>query len=101
MVLLFNGHTALDSMIESGERNKERFQGELFAVYVCQLGRSKRERVTIRKYFDAAKKARCLDRSAGKRRSGIGDSGLCASETHYADFHRAQRPQLLAGPYLL
>ena len=44
-------------MIESGERNKERFQGELYAVYVCEPGRSKRERVTIRRYFDAAKKA--------------------------------------------
>src|SRR5260370_21030405 len=44
-------------MIESGERNKERFQGELHAVYVCEPGRSKRERATIRRYFDAAKKA--------------------------------------------
>ncbi len=57
MVLLFNGHTALESVIENGERNKERFQGELYAVYVCEPGRSKRERITIRKYFDAAKKA--------------------------------------------
>src|SRR6266436_5503427 len=45
------------AMIESGERNKERFQGELYAVYVCEPGRSKRERVMIRRYFDAAKKA--------------------------------------------
>jgi two-component system, OmpR family, sensor histidine kinase KdpD len=45
------------AMIESGERNRERFQGELYAVYVCERGRSKRERVTIRRYFDAAKKA--------------------------------------------
>jgi two-component system sensor histidine kinase KdpD len=45
------------AMIESGERNKERFQGELYAVYVCEPGRSKRERVTIRRYFDAAKQA--------------------------------------------
>ena len=44
-------------MIESGERNKERFQGELYAVYVCEPGRSKRDRVIIRRYFDAAKKA--------------------------------------------
>src|ERR1700675_172101 len=45
------------AMIQSGIRNKDRFQGELYAVYVCERGRSKRERVTIRKYFDAAKKA--------------------------------------------
>jgi two-component system sensor histidine kinase KdpD len=50
-------HSNAPAMIESGERNKERFQGELYAVYVCEPGRSKRERVTIRKYFDAAKKA--------------------------------------------
>src|SRR5260370_42542050 len=50
-------HSNAPAMIESGERNKERFQGELHAVYVCEPGRSKRERVTIRRYFAAAKKA--------------------------------------------
>jgi two-component system sensor histidine kinase KdpD len=50
-------HSNALAMIESGARNKERFQGELYAVYVCERGRTKRERVTIRKYFDAAKKA--------------------------------------------
>src|SRR5260370_30879921 len=50
-------HSNAPAMIESGERNKERFQGELYAVYVCEPGRSKRERVTIRRYFDAAKNA--------------------------------------------
>ncbi len=50
-------HSNAPAMIESGERNKERFQGELYAVYVCESGRSKRERVTIRRYFEAAKKA--------------------------------------------
>jgi two-component system, OmpR family, sensor histidine kinase KdpD len=50
-------HSNALAMIESGERNKERFQGELYAVYVCEPGRSKRERVRIRRYFDAAKKA--------------------------------------------
>ena len=50
-------HSNALAMIESGERNKERFQGELYAVYVCEPGRSKRERDTIRRYFDAAKKA--------------------------------------------
>jgi two-component system sensor histidine kinase KdpD len=49
-------HSNAPAMIESGERNKERFQGELYAIYVCEPGRSKRERVTIRRYFDAAKK---------------------------------------------
>src|SRR6267154_1896940 len=44
-------HSNARAMIESGERNKERFQGELYAVYVCAPGRSKRERVTIRAYF--------------------------------------------------
>jgi two-component system sensor histidine kinase KdpD len=50
-------HSNAPAMIESGERNKERFQGELYAVYVCEPGRSKRERATIRRYFDAAKRA--------------------------------------------
>jgi two-component system sensor histidine kinase KdpD len=50
-------HSNALTMIESGNRNKERFQGELYAVYVCEPGRSKRERVAIRRYFDAAKKA--------------------------------------------
>jgi two-component system sensor histidine kinase KdpD len=45
------------AMMEIGERDKERFQGELHAVYVCEPGHSKRETATIRKYFDAAKKA--------------------------------------------
>jgi two-component system sensor histidine kinase KdpD len=50
-------HSNALAMIESGKRNKERFQGELYAVYVCEPGRSKRERATIRRYFDAAKEA--------------------------------------------
>jgi two-component system sensor histidine kinase KdpD len=50
-------HSNALAMVESGERNKERFQGELYAVYVCGPGRSKRDRVIIRRYFDAAKKA--------------------------------------------
>lgn len=50
-------HSNALAMIDSGERNKERFQGELYAVYVCEPGRSKRERATIRRYFEAAKKA--------------------------------------------
>jgi two-component system sensor histidine kinase KdpD len=50
-------HSNALAMIESGKRNKERFQGDLYALYVCEPGRSKRERATIRRYFDAAKKA--------------------------------------------
>jgi two-component system sensor histidine kinase KdpD len=45
------------TMIERGERNKERFQGELYAVYVCEPGRSKKEKATIRQYIDLAEKA--------------------------------------------
>jgi Osmosensitive K+ channel His kinase sensor domain len=36
-------HSNALAMIESGKRNKERFQGEIYAVYVCEPGRSKRE----------------------------------------------------------
>lgn len=50
-------HSNALTMIESGERNKERFQGELYAVYVCEHGRAEREGATIGRYFDAAKKA--------------------------------------------
>jgi two-component system, OmpR family, sensor histidine kinase KdpD len=50
-------HSNAPAMIESGARNKERFQGELHAVYVCEPGRSKRDRVKIRRYFDEARKA--------------------------------------------
>jgi two-component system sensor histidine kinase KdpD len=50
-------HSNAPAMIESGARNKERFQGDLYAVYVCEPGRSKREGVAIRRYFAAAEKA--------------------------------------------
>jgi two-component system sensor histidine kinase KdpD len=56
-LLCMTPHSNALAMIESGKRNKERFQGELHAVYVCEPGRSKRERATIRRYFEAAKKA--------------------------------------------
>jgi len=56
-LLCLTPHSNAPAMIESGERNKERFQGELYTVYVCEPGRSKRDRVMIRKYFDAAQKA--------------------------------------------
>jgi two-component system, OmpR family, sensor histidine kinase KdpD len=46
-------HSDALAMIESGERNKERFQGELYAVYVCEHGRSQKEMATIQKYFGA------------------------------------------------
>ena len=34
-------HSDALTMLESGERDKERFQGELYAVYVCEPGRYK------------------------------------------------------------
>ena len=45
------------TMIESGKRNKERFQGELYAVYVCEPGQSRKDAVKIRRYLEAAEKA--------------------------------------------
>jgi two-component system, OmpR family, sensor histidine kinase KdpD len=44
-------------MIESGRRNKERFQGELYAVYVCEPGQSRKDGARIRRYLDAAEQA--------------------------------------------
>jgi two-component system, OmpR family, sensor histidine kinase KdpD len=50
-------HSNAFAMIESGQRNKERFQGELYAVYVCEPGQSRRDAVKIRQYLEAAEKA--------------------------------------------
>lgn len=50
-------HSNAQAMLESGERNKGRFQGELYAVYVCEPGGSQRDRVMIQGYLDTAKKA--------------------------------------------
>jgi len=45
------------AMIESGKRNKERFQGELHVVYVCQRGRPEDDSSTVETYLEAARKA--------------------------------------------
>jgi two-component system sensor histidine kinase KdpD len=50
-------HSDALTMIEKGERNKERFQGELYALYVSESGKSKEENATIQTYMDLAKKA--------------------------------------------
>jgi len=50
-------HSDALAMIESGKRNKERFQGELHAVYVCEPGQSRKDAVKIRRYLEAAEKA--------------------------------------------
>jgi two-component system, OmpR family, sensor histidine kinase KdpD len=50
-------HSDALAMIESGERNKERFQGELYVVYVCEPGQSRKDAVKIRRYLEAAEQA--------------------------------------------
>jgi two-component system sensor histidine kinase KdpD len=50
-------HSDALTMIEKGERNKERFQGELYAVYVSESGQSRQEKAAIQTYMEAAKKA--------------------------------------------
>jgi two-component system, OmpR family, sensor histidine kinase KdpD len=44
-------------MIESGKRNKERFQGELHVVYVRQGSRSEDEHALVETYLEAARRA--------------------------------------------
>lgn len=45
------------AMIESGKRNKERFQGELYVVYVRQDGLPEQERSRIEEFLDSARQA--------------------------------------------
>jgi len=45
------------AMIESGRRNKERFQGELYAVYVRRDGISEKESAQIEEYLASAREA--------------------------------------------
>lgn len=45
------------TMIKMGQRNKERFQGELYAVHVAESGESEKEKATMQTYMDAARKA--------------------------------------------
>lgn len=50
-------HSSALAMIESGKRNRERFQGELHVVYLLQRGRSEDENTTVETYLEAARKA--------------------------------------------
>lgn len=50
-------HSDALTMIARGERNKERFQGELYAVHVCEPGQSSKARATMGTYIEAAQKA--------------------------------------------
>lgn len=45
------------TMIESGRRNKERFQGELYVVYVRRHGLSEKDSARIEEYLDSARQA--------------------------------------------
>jgi two-component system sensor histidine kinase KdpD len=56
-LICMTAHSDALTMIERGERNKERFQGELYAVNVCEPDQTAREKVAIRKYMDLAEKA--------------------------------------------
>ena len=50
-------HSDAPAMIESGQRNKERFQGELYAVYVCEPGQSRKDGAKIRRDLESAEEA--------------------------------------------
>jgi len=50
-------HSDALAMIESGKRNKERFQGDLYAVYVCEPGQSRKDGAKIRRYLQTAEQA--------------------------------------------
>ena len=50
-------HSNALAMIKSGKRNKERFQGELYAVYVCEPSQSRKDGAKIRRYLEAAEQA--------------------------------------------
>jgi two-component system sensor histidine kinase KdpD len=56
-LICMTAHSDALTMIERGERNKERFQGELYAVHVREPGQSEKEKATIQTYLDAAAKA--------------------------------------------
>jgi two-component system sensor histidine kinase KdpD len=45
------------AMIESGRRNKERFQGELYVIYVRQPNLSKKDSSRISEYLESARQA--------------------------------------------
>ena len=56
LVCITPGSNAL-AMIESGERNKERFQGELYVVYMRRRNRSEDKNAAIEAHLDAARNA--------------------------------------------
>ena len=56
-LVCITAHSSPLAMIESGRRNKERFQGELHAIYVRRRGRAEDENPTIEPYLEAARKA--------------------------------------------
>lgn len=56
-LLCMTPHSDALTMIRKGERNKERFQGELYAVHVAEPGESTSDKAKIQGYIDAARKA--------------------------------------------
>jgi two-component system sensor histidine kinase KdpD len=87
-------HSNAMAMIESGERNKERFQGELYAVYVCEPGQSRKDGAKIRRYFEGSGATGwCNDGSSRKRRSDLGNHRLRATKARHANLHWQQPPQ--------
>jgi two-component system sensor histidine kinase KdpD len=56
-LICMTAHSDALTMIERGESNRTRFQGELYAVHVRESGQSDRERATVRSYLDVATKA--------------------------------------------
>jgi two-component system, OmpR family, sensor histidine kinase KdpD len=59
LVCLTPGANA-EAMIESGKRNKERFQGELYVVYVHRDGISEKENTRIKEQLELAQKVGAL-----------------------------------------
>jgi two-component system sensor histidine kinase KdpD len=56
-LICMTAHSDALTMIERGERNRDRFQGELYAVHVRESRQSERERATVQSYLDVATKA--------------------------------------------
>jgi two-component system sensor histidine kinase KdpD len=50
-------HSNVAAMIESGKRNKERFQGELYAIYVSEPGKPNKDQDLIQSRLEAAQEA--------------------------------------------
>jgi two-component system sensor histidine kinase KdpD len=56
-LICMTAHSDALTMIERGESNRDRFQGELYAVHVRESGQSERDRSTVRSYLDVATEA--------------------------------------------